>query len=459
MRDRDLYAKLLGIEAPWRVREVDARLDASEVEVFIIFDDKAELPCPECGAACGRHDTRTRTWRHLDTMQYRTLLTAEVPRARCRDHGVKQVKVPWAEEGSRFTAMFEALVIDWLQEASVSAVARMLRMTWDEVDGVMQRAVARGIARRESEPLRQIGIDETSFQRRHEYVTVVYDTERRRVVEVLDGRGQQALEDFYWNTPLEHLDSLESVSMDMWAPYIEATLTHVGDAENKIAFDRFHVAKRLSDAVNKVHVDEHKDLRALGDDSLKGTRFLWLQNRENMKPQNRLRFDAIRNGAFKVARAWAIKETARQLWSYKTKGWARKAWNRLITWMARSRLAPMVKESRTLRSHLWGILNTVVLNATNAHLEAVNAKIQKLKKRACGYRNRARFRDAIMLATCTCRCSLSGRRPSFPAPSGKRSNGCCAGAIGAPSKTVEIAKCCSATEARSYSAAPATPLY
>ena len=396
MRDRELYAKLLGIEAPWRVRDVDARLDAGEVEVFIVFDEKAKLPCPECGAACGRYDTRTRTWRHLDTMQYRTLLTAEVPRVDCRDDGVKQVKVPWAEEGSRFTAMFEALVIDWLHEASLTAVARMLRMTWDEADGVMRRAVARGLARRESEPLRKIGIDETSFQRRHEYVTVVYDTERQRVVEVLDGRDQEALEGFYWDTPIEHLETIESVSMDMWRPYIAATLLHVPDAEDKIAFDRFHIAKHLGEAVNKVRVDEHKDLVARGIDTLKGTRYLWLQNPENMKPRNRLRFNDVRDGAFKVARAWAMKETARQLWSYKTRGWARKAWTRLIGWMARSRLAPMLKESRTLRSHLWGILNAVVLNVTNAHLEAVNAKIQKLKKRACGYRNRARFRDAIM---------------------------------------------------------------
>ena len=91
-----------------------------------------------------------------------------------------------------------------------------------------------------------------------------------------------------------------------------------------------------------------------------------------------------------------MKEMARGLWSYQTRGWARRRWEQLLGWMSRSRLAPMVRVGRMIRSHLWGIINAIVHRATNAHLEAVNAKIQALKKRACGYRNRARFRDAIL---------------------------------------------------------------
>ena len=103
MRDRDLYAKLLGIEAPWSVRDVDARLEAGEAEVRIGLAPKCRLACPECGVTCGKYDTRTRSWRHLDTMQYRTVLTADVPRVQCKEHGVKQVVVPWAEPGASTT--------------------------------------------------------------------------------------------------------------------------------------------------------------------------------------------------------------------------------------------------------------------------------------------------------------------------------------------------------------------
>jgi transposase len=309
---------------------------------------------------------------------------------------VKQVKVPWAEPGSGFTALFESLVIDWLGEASMSAVARMLRMTWDEVDGVMRRAVKRGLARREAQPLRRIGVDETSFQKRHEYVTVVYDVERTRVLEVLDGRKQEDLENFFWDTPREHLETIESVSMDMWPAYIQAVKEHVPEPESRICFDRFHVAKYMGDAVNKVRATESACLRSAGDKTLVGTRYLWLQNPESMKPKNRIRFETLRKATLQVARAWAMKEVARGLWDYRTRGWARKAWTKLIDWMSRSRLEPIVKVARMLRQHLWGIINAIVLDATNAHLESVNAKIQALKKRACGYRNRERFRHAIL---------------------------------------------------------------
>ena len=93
-----------------------------------------------------------RSWRHLPTCQYRTILTAEVPRVRCSEHGVHTIGVPWSDPGSRFTALFEALVIDWLGAASMSAVARLLDLSWDQVDGAMQRAVKRGLERRGPAP-------------------------------------------------------------------------------------------------------------------------------------------------------------------------------------------------------------------------------------------------------------------------------------------------------------------
>jgi hypothetical protein len=120
------------------------------------------------------------------------------------------------------------------------------------------------------------------------------------------------------------------------------------DANDKIAFDRLHVAKHIGDAVNKVRVDEHAELKALGDPLLTGTRYLWLQNPENMKPQNRLRFEELRDTTLRVARAWAMKEAARHLWSYEVRGWVRRGWTNLIDWMARSRLGPMVKVTHVL---------------------------------------------------------------------------------------------------------------
>ena len=124
MRDRDLYAQILGIASPWMVTDVKLDLRGSEVAVRVVVDPAATLACPECGTTSPRYDSRERRWRHLDTCQCQTILVADVPRVSCTEHGVKQVKVPWAEPNSHFTALFESVVIDWLREAPISAVGR-----------------------------------------------------------------------------------------------------------------------------------------------------------------------------------------------------------------------------------------------------------------------------------------------------------------------------------------------
>jgi len=394
MRDHELYARILGIQLPWRVRDVELHLEAGEVQVFITAD-RAAFRCPSCGKDCPGYDSRARRWRHLDTCQYRTILIADLPRVRCEEHGVVQVAVPWAEPGSRFTALFEALAIDWLQEASLSAVARQLHLSWDEVDGILGRAVARGLARRKLEPPQRIGVDETSFQKRHEYVTVVCDLKREVVVYVADDHKETSLDGFYESLGPEALSELEVVCMDMWRPYIASTRRHVPEADHRIAFDKFHVAKQLGDAVDRVRRGENKILLAAGDETLAGTRYWWLANPEKMDESRWQQFASLRQSALKTARAWAIKEFAMTLWGYVRRGWAEKAWKAWLAWALRCRLAPLRKVAETIRKYLWGILNAIVYRATNALTEGMNSRIQEIKRMACGYRNRERFRNAI----------------------------------------------------------------
>jgi len=394
MMDHELYRRILGIEPPWRVRDVKLDLPGGEVQVFIEADHSAFL-CPTCGKASPGYDSRQRRWRHLDTCQYRTILIADLPRVQCQEHGVVQVSVPWAEHGSRFTALFEALAIDWLREANVSAVARRLRLSWDEVDGIMGRAVARGLARRRLEPPQRIGVDETSFQKRHEYVTVVCDLQREVVLHVADEHREESLDEFYKTLAPEALNGLEVVCMDMWRPYIASTRRYVPEADRKIAFDKFHVAKLLGEAVNQVRRKENKELRAEGDDSLIGTKYWWLANPEKMDERRWRQFSFLRQSSLKTARAWAIKEVAMGQWGYLRRGWAEKAWKTWLTWALRCQLFPMRKVAETIRKYLWGILNAIMYRASNALTEGMNSRIQRIKRDACGYRNRQRFRDAI----------------------------------------------------------------
>lgn len=395
MRDKDLYAQILGIKSPWQVSSVELTMSEGEVMVHVEQEKGAKLCCPTCGKDSPGYDSGARRWRHLDTCQYKTILIAEVPRVKCQTHGVVTVSVPWAEPGTGYTAMFEALVIDWLKEASTLAVSRLMNLSWNAIDGMMQRAVERGLSRREELCVTQIGVDETAFKKRHDYVTIVSDQEAGTVLHVGKDRKKATLKAWYESLTEEQQEAIESVSMDMWPAFINATLESIPGAKEKIAFDKFHVAKYLGEAVDKVRRQEHKALMAEGYEDLKGSKYDWLYNPENMTSKQQKRFKALRDSTLKTARAWAIKELAMSRWHYVSKTWARKGWEQWLSWAVRSRLDPIKEVAKTIKEHLWGILNAIVLNVSNGPAEGLNSKIKMIKVRSRGFRNKERFANAI----------------------------------------------------------------
>ena len=395
MDELSLYASVLGLTGPWTVESVLLNERAGRVEVLIVYDEGATLKCPDCRKPAKRHDARRRTWRHLDTCQYQTLVTAEIPRVHCPLHGVHQLPVPWAEPNSRFTALFEAVVIGWLLEASISAVARRMKLSWDQADGIMSRAVDRGLARRSLRGLRRLGVDEVSSKRGHRYLTVVSDHDTDGVVHVSHGRKKVALSSFYVKLTQAQRRAIRVVSMDMWEAYISATKEHIPGAERKIAFDKFHVAKHLGDAVDRVRRAENKELVARGDRSLVGTKYAWLRNMASMSDETAAAFDRLRDSALKVSRAWVHKEVAMGLWWKRTRDQLQEAWTRWCRGAARSRLVPIVKAQEMIRRHLDGILNAIEHQVSNARAEGINGRIQWVKRMARGFRNTERFRNAI----------------------------------------------------------------
>ena len=395
MRDKDLYARILGIKRPWQVSGVDLNVAGGEVTVQVEQEKGVKSCCPTCGKESPGYDSRPRRWRHLDTCQYKTILVAEVPRVQCEAHGVVTVSVPWAESGSGFTAMFEALVIDWLKEASTLGVSRLMKLSWNAIDGIMQRAVERGLSRRDEMSAVQIGVDETAFRKRHDYVTIVSDQKAGTVLHVGSDRKKQGLKDWYDSLSEEQRAAIKSVSMDMWPAFINATLESIPNAEEKIAFDKFHVAKYLGEAVDKVRRQEHKALMSEGYEDLKGSKYDWLTNPENMTRKHKMRFKLLRESTLKTARAWAIKEMAMSLWHYVSKTWARKGWEQWLSWAVRSRLKPIKEVAKTIKEHLWGILNAIVLKVSNGPAEGLNSRIKTIKVRSRGFRNKKRFANAI----------------------------------------------------------------
>lgn len=401
MDDRTFYQTVLGLTEPWQVESVELRSTDQEVWVRVGPRPGATLHCPECKELAPGYDrAEERRWRHLDTMQYRTILLSRVPRVRCAAHGVRQVSVPWAEERSRFTALFESWAIRLLRESTISGVAEWLGLSWDEVAHIQQRAVARGLARRTTEPVRVMGVDETSFQKRHEYVTVINDLQGDRVLWVGDHRREATLAEFWRGRPLEELKRLRAVVMDMWDPYIAATRNHVPHGLSKIVFDRYHVIAHLTAAVSEVRKAEQRELQRAGNAAraaeLKGKRFTLVRGKATRTPEDEAEIRALQKAGFKVGRAWSIKEAANAIWQCDTARDALAVFSKWYGWAIRSRLAPIKRAARMMKRYLYGILKYTNHPFTNARTEGMNSKIQLLKHRARGYRNRENFRTAIL---------------------------------------------------------------
>lgn len=389
-----MYAAILGLTKPWEVKSVEVKLNPGEVHIQVGLPDKTIWVCPQCLREAPIHDHQERSWRHLDTCQYKTLVHARVPRFDCSQHGVTQLKVPWAEPGSHFTALFECLAIDWLMQASVKAVAKQLRLSWDEVDGIQQRAVRRGLDCRNLDPPRYAGVDETSFQKGHEYVTVVSSIEdKTKVLYVADGHGEDAMDGFWKLFPAEALLKIEAVAMDMWEPFIKSVRENLPLAD--IVHDKFHVAQHLGEGVDKVRRQESRELSDAGNPVLKGSKYRWLENPTYRSKGETQEFNLLRAQVNRTSRAWALKEIAMGLWDMTYVGAADrnfKVWYRLAR---RSRLEPMKKVAAMIKKHWNNIRTYFTHRITNAGSESINSKIQAVKRRACGFRNRDRFRTAI----------------------------------------------------------------
>ena len=389
------YQELVGLDKTWKVDSVDLNVAERRVRIRLVHQG-GRLTCPECQSSCGQADLAPdREWRHLDTMQFETILEARVPRCQCPTCGVKTIAVCWADKHSRFTLLFEGFAIEVLKaSSSVQEGSALLDISWDVAHSIMERAVKRGLERRQLTGIRYLGMDEKSFRRGQSYVSVLTDLDNSRVLEVVEERTEQAANKL-WNTlSEEQRTNVRAVAMDMCSAYVTAAETNVPEAA--VVHDKFHVSKHLNEAVDQVRRQEHKLLAKLGDDTLKGTRQLWLFSPGNMKASKRRALAAIKRLDLKTARAWAIKEHFRCFWRYVYPTSANLFFKRWYAWAVRSRLAPVIKRAKMLKKHLHNLLTYTLHPITNAKSEGFNSKIQAIKAAARGFRNFANYRTRIL---------------------------------------------------------------
>jgi transposase len=393
---QDHYRLLLGLSEGWQVQEVDLDVVTKQVTLRLEWEPGRKGACGKCGKLASVYDHgEERSWQHLNTMQFKTIIKARPPRVDCEVDGVNTMTLPWADSRSGFTKLFECFVIDVLEVSqSVEAAADLLDLSWDQVHGIMERAVKRGLQRREIGAVRHVGIDEKSFLRGSSFISLLNDLDGKRVWEVAIGRNEAAAEWLWDSLPESQRKKVEAVAMDMAKPFQKVTAKMVPQAA--IVHDKYHIVAHLNDAVGEVRNAEHKQLHRQGDDLLKGTRHLFLMNALNMRPDQEASFKELKTASLHTARAWGIKELFISLWSYNYEKSARSFFKKWFGWASRCQLKPIVRVAKMIKRHFENIVTYIKHPITNAFSEGINSKIQNIKANARGFRNFSNYRTRIL---------------------------------------------------------------
>lgn len=376
-----LFTAALGLTAPWFCQHSDFSVDQSRLDLWLDFPAGSRFICPTCASpGLSVHDTVEKQWRHMDFFQHVCFLHARVPRVRCEHCGVVQVHVPWARPGSGFTLLFEALILSMAPHMPVAAIARQVRVCDTRLWRILDHHVGRAREREDYADVTAIAIDETSRRRGHRYVSVVADVKKRRVLFATEGKGQDVIErfvaDFQAHGGQAH--RIAHVSMDMSPAFIAGVHTSLPDAD--ITYDRYHLMKLATDALDAVRKEEVQE-----NPYLRGSKYLWLFNPKNLSATQEQRLWNLRALTHKTSHAYGMVQGLRTFFDLPV-SLAEPYLKRWYHWARSSRIDAMKEFALTVKRHWDGILRFHETKMTAGFLEGINSLIQAAKRKARGYR-------------------------------------------------------------------------
>lgn len=395
MTVEDFYQKLLNPPQPWMVKQVKLSEDGTRVDVWLEHDRYTFL-CSKCQKEAPTYDHMPeRVFQHLNTCESKTYLHVRLPRVKCKDHGVVQGAFPLAGPYLDVTYKLEALCIATMKACDRTDAAELTGVTWERLGGIMTRAVERGLAKRGDAIPEILGIDEKQVFSRHRYFTIITDPVNHSVFDVIvDGRSIKSMTPWF-EVRKEALQNVKCATLDMSAGYASIIRKFMPTAE--LCFDHYHVIATLNKALDDVRREEQTRLEGTDRKDFFRARYMFLYAQENLPEKYRFRFEQAKSVSEKTSRAWEIKELLRGLWRAVATTEELTTYFKKWYWRAtHSRLEPIRKAAHTLKRHWDGIEAAIKHGLSNAATEGLNSKIETIKRSACGFRNKEKFREAIL---------------------------------------------------------------
>lgn len=391
---KDFFNLILDFGDEWAITKIEANHLKKEVYLYLEYIlDSYEDPDTLEKAVLYDH-TELREWRHLDILDYKSYVRCRIPRVKCNNGKTKQVALGWTNKHDRHTFHFEIRVIDLLKiTKNQTKTAEFMNCSFRLVNRIMHRSTERGMQRRSLSklPFEHISIDEKSFSSGHNYVTVISHPKSGVVIDVGQDRDTASVENLLKSTFTDkQLKNINTVSMDMWRPYINSVTNKIPNAE--IVHDKFHLIQYLNKSIDKVRRREVYD-----NEILRNSRYVLLKNEENLTEKQRVKYDLIKDTNLQVTKAWHIRENFKSLFDYYNE--ENGALELLKNWANDSFMKGIKEVNKVILmflNHAKGIVNALISNLNNAMAERLNGKIQEIKVVSRGYRKFRNFRSAIL---------------------------------------------------------------
>ena len=385
MYTKELLSRILQLQDPRYINSVN--LNDKQITIEIDFKRGSTFKDDDNGNGISKaykaYDTRIKIWRHLDIMQYPCYIKARVPRIKRDDTRVRLIYPPWAGLMNGFTLLFEAFILKLSKEMPVNRVSDLVGVSDNKIWNMLDIYIFGAKSDEDYSHVNIVGIDETSVAKGHEYISLFVDLHKRKTMFISEGKDNKTVVNFSKDLTDHNAkaEQIKEVSCDMSPAFIKGVKENLPNAN--ITFDKFHILKIINSGVDKVRRAE-----AIDNPLLKNSRYVFLKNDANLTAKQRTKKEELLMPKLnlKSVRAMHIRENFQQIYLASNAAEFEYLLKKWYSWAIRSKLKPMIKVAKTIKSHWSGILRWKISQINNGILEGLNSILQAAKRKARGYK-------------------------------------------------------------------------
>lgn len=393
MRIRTLLNKFEYLKSfVYKKEYIEKKGDQERLIIEISARKNGKPICSVCGEhhSIYDHKANTRDFEFVPLWGMPTFFRYRMRRVNCPNCGVRIEQVPWAKGKSPVTNTYGQFLAHWAKKLSWQEVAQSFKTSWHHVYTAVKQMVEYGLAQRDLSQIEAIGVDEIHYGKGHKYLTMVYqlDLNEKRLLFVEKSRTTKSLLKCFRELGKENCQNIQFVCSDMWKPYLKVIKKKLPNALNIL--DRFHIVKKLNEAVNDVRIEESQRLKKNGyEPILDKTKYCFLKKEENLTKNQNAKLNDILQYDLRSVRAYLLKVSFEAFWQYNSPYWAEWFLNKWCTRAMRSKLEPMKKFVKMLRRHQPLLMNWFKAKKaySSGAVEGLNRKVNLVTRRSYGFRN------------------------------------------------------------------------